>query len=336
MKLLTRFAVLFLFTFNMLAANAELISFSYTFDANPRGVPGHVLTGIVDGTVLEDGDTIEINNFIMASLDGYRYVIGNFIGIRTANFGDVPVMSLSGDTLDFWVCTQGFTQVFLGGGDCPFGAEGGFLISDNLDLIGTGGGNARAGIPELGDVFRDFDSPINKSNWSAEIVTMARVSFSYTFDASIRGTPGHVLTGVVDGIVLSDNDTIEIIRFREVSLAGHDYLIDGKFIGIRASNRSDKAVMSLSGNALDFWVCTQGFTQILLDGSDCPFGAEGGFLVTHEVDFGSGAIAIAIAGIPELGDTFRDIDVPITLFNWDAEITKVIKPKKPKKPKKQK
>ncbi len=126
-KFLIKITLSLLLTLNMFAANAELIRFSYTFDANSLGTPGHILTGVIDGTILDDSDTILINNFLSVSLAGFDYEKDNFIGIRAANFGDQPVMSLSGDTLDFWVCPQGFTSP--DGIDCPFGSEGGFLVS---------------------------------------------------------------------------------------------------------------------------------------------------------------------------------------------------------------
>lgn len=90
-------------------------------------------------------------------------------------------MSLSGNTLDFWVCVQGFTGNGSGNpndpaNDCPFGAEGGFLVSDFWPFSNPGG--AIAGIPELSAIepeglgYRDVDIPHNLSNWSAEIAKL--------------------------------------------------------------------------------------------------------------------------------------------------------------------
>ena len=157
------------------SANAGLFDFSYVFDASRGGTAGHVLAGTVEGELQADGDTIVINQFLSASLAGFEYNITNDIGIRAANPLDAPTMSLSGNTLDFLVCPQGFTSTFLGGGDCPFGNEGGFLISYDIEF-GTGGtgGEAHAGIPDLeiigsngNNVYRDSDFEINVNNWSA-------------------------------------------------------------------------------------------------------------------------------------------------------------------------
>jgi 6-phosphogluconolactonase (cycloisomerase 2 family) len=164
-----------------LSPQTQLFSFSYIFDASSRGTQGHVLNGIVEGLLQEDGDTVVIENFVGVDLAGFDYPISGSIGIRAADPSIKPQMSLSGNTVDFWVCTQGFSVVYdNGGGDCPFGADGGFLISPYVDvdtgdcIIESSPGIcelwAWAGIPELGDDYRDGDIPYNKTNWSAVLL----------------------------------------------------------------------------------------------------------------------------------------------------------------------
>jgi hypothetical protein len=161
-----------------------------------------------------------------------------------------------------------------------------------------------------------------------------QVSFSYIFESNARGTEGHVLAGVIKGLIFADNDTIEITAFHEVSLDGVVYQTDQALIGIRAANPSDTPVMSLTGDALDFWVCVQGFSEFYENGAgDCPFGAEGGFLIGPYIDVNtaeclfestSGVCDIwAWAGIPELGDDYRDGDIPFNQANWSAELVTV-------------
>jgi hypothetical protein len=345
MKLLSKLGLMAALGLAALNANAALYSFSYTFDASVRGTPGHVLAGVVEGTLQADGDTIVINELVSASLAGFAYPIGDNPGIRANDGNGPPVMSLSGDTLDFWICTQGFTQVNGNGGDCPFGNEGGFLVSDETDFGDPENinGVALAGIPEIEELneqgnnrYRDFDTPINKANWSAAEVFVSRVSFSYMYEANQNGVPGHVLAGVAEGILLADGDTLQITAFKEANLDGAPYDIIARKIGIRAADPDGPAVLTVSGSALDFWVCVQGFTQETLGGGDCPFGAEGGFLVSDNVDFFGTGGGESFAGIPAFGDSFRDIDAPINRGNWSATVTKVFKPKKPKKPKKEK
>ena len=158
-------------------ATTQLFTFTYTFDGNTRGTAGHELTAVVEGTLLDDNDTVVIANVVSASLAGIDYEITSDLAIRAANPAYAARMSLSGDVLDFWVCVQGFT-FSDNGGDCSFGVEGGFLISPHLDFETLAciepdeNGDcivwAWAGIPELGDDYRDGDIPFNSANWSAQ------------------------------------------------------------------------------------------------------------------------------------------------------------------------
>lgn len=158
-------------------STTQLFTFTYTFEANTRGTAGHELTAVVEGTLLDDNDTVVIANVVSASLAGVDYEITSDLAIRAANPAYAARMSLSGDVLDFWVCVQGFT-FSDNGGDCSFGVDGGFLISPYLDFDTLAciepdeNGDciiwAWAGIPELGDDYRDGDIPFNSGNWSAQ------------------------------------------------------------------------------------------------------------------------------------------------------------------------
>ncbi|MBR9785125.1 MAG: hypothetical protein GYB34_12305 [Gammaproteobacteria bacterium] len=154
----------------------ERYSFSYTFDGSPRGTPGEVLSGIIEGKLTDDGDTIIIEKFIEADLSGINYNLSNSTEMRAADPVNLPKMSLSGDVLDFWVCAKGFDGFYEnGGGDCAFGVTGGFLISPyvdvntaeclQLDEAGQCINWAWAGIPEKTNDYRVGDVPANKSNW---------------------------------------------------------------------------------------------------------------------------------------------------------------------------
>lgn len=157
-------------------ASTQLFSFTYIFDGNARGTAGHELTAVVEGALLEDNDTIVLTNVVSASLSGIEYDITSDLAIRAANPSHAARMSLSGNTLDFWVCVQGFTFTD-NGGDCSFGLDGGFLISPYLDfnsldcITSDQQGDcitwAWAGIPELGGDYRDGDIPFSLANWSA-------------------------------------------------------------------------------------------------------------------------------------------------------------------------
>jgi alpha-tubulin suppressor-like RCC1 family protein len=145
------------------------------------------------------------------------------------------------------------------------------------------------------------------------------IRFSYTFTGNQRGDAGNIITGVIDGMVESDNDTIEILGFKRVSLAGIDYQLS-ESIGIQAILPANKPKMSLSGAVLDFWVCVQGFSQTTADGSgDCPLGA----VLFSQAGLDGVTEPWAIAGIPELGASYRNSDIPLTLANWNAHILTV-------------
>lgn len=332
----TAVAVLVFWACSTLPASAAYFEFSYIFAANQTGTPGHVLTGVVEGELQADGDTIVVESFLSASLAGFPYTITDDIGIRNPDQTQPALMSLSGDTLEFWVCPQGFTGDYgepYPGGDCVFGTDGGFLISYNFDFgSSTVGERAHAGIAELSvnGRYRDSDAPVNRAGWTARQLSVSRLEFTYMFEANVRGVPGHTLNGIAEGLLLADGDSFQILGFKEADLDGAPYEIAQQDIGIRAGDPRQPATMSLSGDRLDFWVCPQGFTNEFLGGGDCPFGAEGGFLVSDEVDLLGNGFGTAWAGIPAFGPGFRDGDSPIAKDNWFAEITKTFKPKKPK------
>ncbi len=174
---------LLLFVISLPAAAAELYFFSYTVDGvtpwSPDADSNAEFTAIVDGSLQGDGDTIVINALLSASLSGIDYVIGDEVGIRGHVPGSPARISLSGETLDVWACVQGFSIETANGPDCPFGAEGGFLINNtagDLGLVNFPGlsGNPDveqtifwSGIPELGASTREGDIPLNAANWTA-------------------------------------------------------------------------------------------------------------------------------------------------------------------------
>lgn len=250
-------------------ASTQLFSFSYSFDANARGTAGHELTAIIEGVLLADNDTVVISNVVSASLSGIEYDITSDLAIRAADPSHAARMSISGNTLDFWVCVQGFT--FLdNGGDCSFGLEGGFLISPYLDFNSLDcitfdqQGDcitwAWAGIPELGGDYRDGDVPFNPANWSAqEIRTYTPVNdlnadgksdllwrsfnkgwnFLWTMDGTqtSAATPINVVqeyTWTMDGLGDYDGDGKSDILWRN-SATGMNfmYLMDGASIKSR-------------------------------------------------------------------------------------------------------
>lgn len=399
------------------------IAFSFAFTDFRNVVDGvvqtgssdHVLTGIVDAVMVDD-DVFEVISLREAALDGNAYVLGDVPGIVALRANQPALLSLSGNLLDVLVCPGGFGAT----NDCPFGEEGGFLISEFWSPVAQGG--ALAGHPALGAAYRDRSIPLNKAGWSANLVTESAsqrdtlialynstggdnwtnktnwlgaegtecswygvqcdgdenvtqlnleqnnlvgsitaalgnllnattinlsnnqltgtvpaalykldsletlnvagnnlaqssvlVQFSYTFDATHGGTTGHVLSGLVDGILLDDEDTVLVTGVREASLGGETYAM-GEQPGLRSARLGVAPFVSLSGDNLDFWVCPGGFTD-----NDCSFGGQGGFLVSDRWSL-TGATNSAHAGHPTFGFSFRDSDRPINRNNWVAQI----------------
>ncbi len=200
-------------------------TFSYTFDASGRGTQGNVLTGVVEGVLQDDGDTIVITDLVSASIAGNPFTISN-PGIRANNANDDPVMSLSGNTLDFWICPAGFTGEFRGGGDCSFGADGGFLVSTAFELVDEVGGTSLAGNPGLSDEFadgdpryRDFDVAVNGSNWSATAQMENNTGRQLSYDSSVGTSTNQSFTWeLADGrLVLTYDQPVVRTNFPVVS-----------------------------------------------------------------------------------------------------------------------
>lgn len=179
----------FLLLFLTLAAKAEMYAFSYTFDASDKGTQDHTFSGIVEGTLLDDGDTIIVSSLVRVSLAGNYYNLSDVIGIRAIDPSEQPRISLSGETLDVWVCIQGYSQFYEdGSGDCQLATESGFLLSDAgaLDVTESW---AIANLSELGDGYYNSDIPINLANWSAQRVPKANTGFTVFSDNVNAGWP---------------------------------------------------------------------------------------------------------------------------------------------------
>ncbi|WP_284217424.1 PEP-CTERM sorting domain-containing protein [Agaribacter marinus] len=141
-------ALLFLVTGT---ANATLLSFDYTF------TNGSVLTGILEGTIQADSDTVVIDAFGDVSFDGVLLPsIENVDFVSISDFpagGLDPKISFSGDVMDLFVCANGFIV-----GNCGFNA-GGFFF----DSVSFGAG---AGVAAAGTV---FDPSFNSVNWNLSV-----------------------------------------------------------------------------------------------------------------------------------------------------------------------
>jgi hypothetical protein len=104
-----------------LAAHAASYSFSYTTPG------GDVLAGTVEGTLQADGDTIFVSDFGPVSFSGIA--LADIEPDDIASVSDFPtgalqpIMSLSGASMDVFVCSEGFDA-----SNCSFASTGGFFI----------------------------------------------------------------------------------------------------------------------------------------------------------------------------------------------------------------
>jgi hypothetical protein len=116
-----------------LPAQAATFAFSYTALTN------EVLAGTVEGDLQADGDTIFVTGFGPVSFAG--------VGLSAIEPGEIrsgsdypagalqPVLSLSGSTMDIFVCAQGFDT----NGDCSLANEGGFFIGTGFGFAAGDG-----------------------------------------------------------------------------------------------------------------------------------------------------------------------------------------------------
>ena len=202
-------------------ANAERMAFSYTFvDENefrPWNV-GSVLFGTIDGTIdPANPNGVIINSFgqVLLKRPGLPLFIYPHIAndeFNTwPNVDEVPVMTFDGAEIDFRACPSGFTFDADDDGvddDCPFGFEGGFLISHNGPFgpwatAADGSGDTvcmEDGLPGGPDAgCRVSDTPFEAANWSLVVLSQLPMV------SSLSDTNGNNKTDL--GVLLRDTDS---------------------------------------------------------------------------------------------------------------------------------
>lgn len=108
------------------------------FDFSYTTATGHVLTGMLDGTLQADGNTVVVGSVAMAAVDGGALpdlsVVESLIEYVGAGTALSPIVSLSGAAMDLIACASlACTDGFL------FDAAGG-LIGAPFFSLGLGGG----------------------------------------------------------------------------------------------------------------------------------------------------------------------------------------------------
>jgi hypothetical protein len=143
--------------------NAEPMVFEYKFNDD-----GAILTGKIVGRInLQNTDIVIVRSFGTVTFRGVPYPAIDHKEFNSDPFGKLPVMSFSGDVLNFRACPSGFTSPDFQTGvprqDCPFDTEGGFLMSYSLPFAPNGFATA---VDLPGSGLRSRDRPIDVNNWS--------------------------------------------------------------------------------------------------------------------------------------------------------------------------
>lgn len=211
--------------------NAELYQFSYTFSEGSVQpyAPGSRLTGFLEGTPDPDNaDRVLITGFGAVSQIIPDYGTFDFPSIEANEFntykadGRDPVVTFSGTEIAFRACPSGFTaDGDFGDGtlnDCPFAADGGFLIETAAFGVGyataaIGGGadspcTVDAGVRNTyGCRLSEFGT--NPASWQLSLVT---VDPSVDLDPTVTLGDNTSLdkdVAVEENVVVGDNVTLD-------------------------------------------------------------------------------------------------------------------------------
>ena len=111
------------------------------------------------------------------------------------------------------------------------------------------------------------------------------LAFAIPFNFSYEYSDGTTLSGQLEGEVQSDNETITVIDFSNVSWNGFMFPEISADEILAVSDFQVGAlppIVSFSGNTFDLFVCPMGFGV----NNNCSFSSEGGFLFGLMANFG--------------------------------------------------
>jgi acetyltransferase-like isoleucine patch superfamily enzyme len=300
-------------TFEPFKFQYEFIGVTNITEERPNR-PGVILVGVVNGALQSDTNTVQIDSIEGISLGDVSFPWNEVSEFRGVGAGNVPHLTLDGSSYEILACPEGFTGTPLpDGGDCSFTDHPGFVFStaglaevfgdpNNNNYAGTGDGTGNAG--------RALDIPLNTSNWQ---LSSASENFIFTYEYVYGASQSATMTGTVQGVVLPAGDEVLITSFGDVSVNVDGTLVPLPSIEpeeIRARDFSQRARVSFSGDILDFWVCSSGFTRLGVGGGDCPFREEGGIAIVP--DYPGFPDGIVSAG----GDGVRAFATAIVKGGW--------------------
>ncbi|HBE21744.1 MAG TPA: PEP-CTERM sorting domain-containing protein [Cyanobacteria bacterium UBA11149] len=119
--------------FNINPAEAASFNFSYTLQN------GSILSGMLDGDLQADGDTVFVSAINMPTFNGVAGpdlpFVQSAIGFSTGNFGQTATVSFSGNLMDIIACTD--SNCFEGFAFEGSGAIFGFPLYDSSSSYGN-------------------------------------------------------------------------------------------------------------------------------------------------------------------------------------------------------
>lgn len=132
-----RFLCLFLCIFQSGPSWSGLLYFDYAYS------DGTALSGVLEGSVQADYDTVVIRSIFQTSYNGVvlsPIEEDDIASVSDFPRGDLqPLVSFSGNIMDLFVCPNGFTR-----GNCAFSDESGFYFQSSSRRLGVGDGGGQA------------------------------------------------------------------------------------------------------------------------------------------------------------------------------------------------
>ncbi|MBY8975202.1 VPLPA-CTERM sorting domain-containing protein [Rhodobacteraceae bacterium NNCM2] len=144
------------FCVSMVANDASALQYSFSYTDT-----GFNLSGLLEGSLQADNDTIFVDDFGPVTFNGTLLADiepADIVSISDFPVGALqPLVSISGTSMDVFVCAQGFSS-----GNCSFANDGGFLLQGSTAFAGNGLG-------------LDANTSLTTGNWTISEVSAVPV-----------------------------------------------------------------------------------------------------------------------------------------------------------------
>ncbi|MDJ0729140.1 MAG: hypothetical protein QNJ33_04025 [Crocosphaera sp.] len=144
-KIVTSLAILTGTSLSLLVGENSALAASFNWSYETAG--GNIYTGMLEGDVQGDGNTINVTSVFMSQLNGSDLPETPIIRSSEGVLGSTGIVSLNGTTMDLGACADSdcLSGIFIGNLGTPFPAQ----FSTSVDF---------------GDDFEEF----NAGNWNIE------------------------------------------------------------------------------------------------------------------------------------------------------------------------